>query len=119
MSEIVFDESYGQLSRAQQAAYRANNIPPALHAELVEYFSAGNHDAIAAYVKSKGRSQLNYGDVFRDRPERPSQDAYWVVTVDRGTGTTTSTLVKDADLAHRQAQQLESASVFTTVVGAR
>ena len=119
MTTLVYDEQYGEISRAQRTAYRANNIPPALHDELVEYFGAGNHDAITAYVKSKGRSQLNYGDVYRDKPARPGQDAYWVVTVDRGTGATSTKLVDDADEAHRQAQQLESTSVFTTVVGAR
>lgn len=68
--KLVFDEFYGTLSFAQRTAYKAKNIPPALHDELVEYFGAGNHSAITTYVKSKDRSELNYGQVFREQPNR-------------------------------------------------
>ena len=67
---LVYDESYGELSIAQRAAYRSHNIPPALHDELVEYFGADSHAAITAYVKSKPKSAMNYGDVFRDQPDQ-------------------------------------------------
>lgn len=63
---MIYDESYGTLSFAQRAAYRKNNVPPALHDELVDYFGT-NHAAITAYAKAKG-SSICYGDVFRDRP---------------------------------------------------
>lgn len=69
MARTVYDEWYGELTFAQRAAYRANNVPPALHDELIEYFGRTGHAAITAYVKAKGRSALNYGDVFRDRPD--------------------------------------------------
>lgn len=69
MSKIVFDEMYGNLSFAQRTAYRQGNVPPAMHDELTAYFGSDNHAAITAYVKSKGRNGLNYGDVHRDRPD--------------------------------------------------
>lgn len=68
--KMVYDEWYGELSFAQRSAYRTHNIPPALHQELVEYFGAASHAAITAYVKSKPRNAMNYGDVFRDRPDK-------------------------------------------------
>lgn len=68
--KMVYDEWYGEVSFAQRRAYRANNVPPAMHVELVEYFGESSHAAITAYVKAKGPSALNYGDVFRDRPDR-------------------------------------------------
>lgn len=68
--KMVYDEWFGQLSYAQRAAYRSHNVAPAQHDELVDYFGADAHAAIAAYVKAKGRNGLNYGDVFRDRPDK-------------------------------------------------
>jgi hypothetical protein len=66
---MTYHESYGEVSRPQLAAYRSHNVPPAQHDELEEYFGKGMHDAITNYVKRKGRNGLNYGDVFRDRPD--------------------------------------------------
>ena len=66
--KIIFDESYGELSFAQRAAYRKHNVPPALHDELEEYFGAGNHSAITTYVKAVASPE--YGRVYRDKPDR-------------------------------------------------
>lgn len=49
----------------------------------------------------------------------PSEDAYWVVTVDRATGRARTELVVDADTAHTMAIRANTASVFATVVGRR
>lgn len=68
--KMVYDEWYGQLSFAQRAAYKSHNVPPALHDELVAYFGADAHAAITTYVKGGQRSGLNYGQVYRDQPDR-------------------------------------------------
>jgi hypothetical protein len=48
-----------------------------------------------------------------------SEDAYWVVTVDRHTGDTATTLVEDADKAHAMARIYSTDFVYATVVGKR
>jgi hypothetical protein len=48
-----------------------------------------------------------------------SEDAYWVVTVDRRTGDTAARLFEDADEAHKEAHVLSTDRVYTTVVGKR
>lgn len=44
--------------------------------------------------------------------------SYWVLVVDRGTGTATSTFVADKNAAWQLAVDLESADTYTTVVTA-
>lgn len=50
-SSITFHESYGEVSRAQLAAYRKHNVSPADHDDLIARFYSGNHEAITKYVK--------------------------------------------------------------------
>lgn len=50
-SPLVFHEAYGDLSRAQLAAYRTYNVSPADHDELVSVYGAENHDLITSAVK--------------------------------------------------------------------
>lgn len=52
----------------------------------------------------------------------PSEDAYWVVIVDRGTGAASVTLfegVDAADRAHETARQWETGPTCAVVVGKR
>ncbi len=51
MSTMVFDESYGELTFAQRAAYRKYNVSPYDHTELERKFGSKNHDAITKFVK--------------------------------------------------------------------
>ena len=51
MAQIVFDENYGEVSRAQRAAYRKFNVSPSDHDELLMAFGDGEHARITAYVK--------------------------------------------------------------------
>lgn len=70
---MTYHEMYGEVSKPQLAAYRKHNIPPAMHNDLEEYFGQGNHDAITSYVKNhaaRGPHGMNYGDVFRDAPDK-------------------------------------------------
>lgn len=69
MPKMVYDEWYGDLTYALRTQIRAKNVPPALYDELVDYFGAGNFDAMTAYLKAKPRS-MNYGEVYRDRPDQ-------------------------------------------------
>lgn len=52
-TEAIYHESYGDVSRAQLAAYRKHNISPSDHDDLVDHFGEGNHDAITKWVKSQ------------------------------------------------------------------
>lgn len=51
MPKMVFDEYYGELTFAQRAAYRKNNVTPYEHTELAEHFGESEHAAITAAVK--------------------------------------------------------------------
>lgn len=51
--KLVFDESYGQLSFAQRAAYRKHNVSPFDHDMLVAEFGETEHTAITAAVKDR------------------------------------------------------------------
>lgn len=48
---MVYDESYGELSYAQRAAYRKHNISPSDHDSLVYCFGARAHAEITEEVK--------------------------------------------------------------------
>lgn len=50
-SSITFHEFYGEVSRAQLAAYRKHNVSPADHGDLLARFYIDNHEAITKYVK--------------------------------------------------------------------
>jgi hypothetical protein len=63
----IFHESYGTVSRAQLAAYRKHNVPPAMHDELVDRFGEDNHDTITKFVKdvaAKRDGRIDYGDTM-------------------------------------------------------
>ena len=62
--KMVYDEWYGSLSFAQRAAYRKHNVPPAMHALLVERFGE-DPEAITAFVKATvaAKGRIDYGDV--------------------------------------------------------
>ncbi len=51
MANTVFHESYGEVTRAQLAAYRKHNVSPSDHDALVEVLGENNHAAITAAVK--------------------------------------------------------------------
>ena len=51
MAKMVFNEWYGELSYAQQAAYRKHNVSPSDHDELVELYGSGAHQTITQVVK--------------------------------------------------------------------
>jgi hypothetical protein len=50
--KLVFDESYGELSFTQRAAYRKYGVSPADHWELCEQLGETNHDKITKTVKA-------------------------------------------------------------------
>jgi len=52
MAEMVFDEAYGTLTRAQRAAYRKHGISPSDHDLLVVQFGEENRSVITAAVKA-------------------------------------------------------------------
>ena len=49
--KIVHNEWYGELSFAQQAAYRKHNVSPSDHDDLVRHFGGNDHAAITREVK--------------------------------------------------------------------
>lgn len=51
MAKMVYDESYGELTFAQRAAYRKYNVSPSDHDDLVDMFGENAHAAITAAVK--------------------------------------------------------------------
>lgn len=53
MAKMVYDEFYGELTYAQRAAYRKNNVSPADHHDLVDEFGETNHAAITQAVKER------------------------------------------------------------------
>lgn len=65
MAKLVYDEWYGEITFAQRACYRKNNVPPAMHRDLVDRFGEKNHDAIVKFVKQvvAERGSINYFDI--------------------------------------------------------
>lgn len=66
--KIVYDESYGELSYAQRAAYRKYNVSPSDHNGLELRFG-NDHKAITEYVKfnaSNNRGMFSFLDLARD-----------------------------------------------------
>ena len=59
---MTFHESYGEVSKAQLAAYRKHNVSPSDHNDLVVEFGEDNHDGITAYVKNNAAAN---GGMFR------------------------------------------------------
>lgn len=55
-SPVIFHESYGDVTRAQLAAYRKFNVSPSDHDDLVNQFGENEHAAITAYVKENSES---------------------------------------------------------------
>jgi len=51
MTKMIFDESYGELSYAQRAAYRKHNVTPHEHDDLVRAYGEDEHAKITAAVK--------------------------------------------------------------------
>ena len=45
MAKMVYDESYGELTFAQRAAYRKYNVSPSDHDDLVDVFGESAHGA--------------------------------------------------------------------------
>lgn len=74
-TEMIQTDDYGTVQRRLYSLLDSHNVPPAMYSELVDYFGPDATAEIMAYVKSKGRSRLNYGDVHRDRPARPERRA--------------------------------------------
>ena len=58
MAKMVFDESYGELTYAQRAAYRKFNVSPSDHDTLVDTFGKGAHAKITAAVKAASPSGM-------------------------------------------------------------
>lgn len=50
MSKMTFDEWYGDITVAQQRAYKKHNVSPSDHDELVRFFGASDHAAITKAV---------------------------------------------------------------------
>lgn len=63
-SSITFHESYGDVSRAQLAAYRKHNVSPSDHDGLIMRFDSGNHEAITAYVKQNAATHNGQYSAF-------------------------------------------------------
>jgi hypothetical protein len=59
---MTFHESYGEVSKAQLAAYRKFNVSPSDHNDLVEAFGEDRHDEITNYVKVNAAAS---GGMFR------------------------------------------------------
>lgn len=70
MPNLIQTDWYGEVTRSLYGVLRSHNVPPALYDELVEYFGKNNHSGIYRYVKARGKSNLEYGMVFRDRPDK-------------------------------------------------
>ena len=50
---LIYNEWYGDVTRAQLAAYRKFNVSPSDHDVLVEEFGGNKHAAITAAVKER------------------------------------------------------------------
>ncbi len=60
---MTYHESYGDVSRAQLAAYRKHNVSPSDHNDLAEHFGH-NPAAITAYVKDNAAKHNGMFTVF-------------------------------------------------------
>lgn len=72
MANIVFHESYGEVTRAQLAAYRKHNVSPSDHDDLVRVLGEDNRDAIIkavkTYVYPPGSNQFSIFEFWNRRP---------------------------------------------------
>lgn len=59
---MTFHESYGEVSKAQLAAYKKFNVSPSDHDDLIESFGEDAHDQITYYVKTNAAAN---GGMFR------------------------------------------------------
>ena len=64
MAKLLYDEWYGTLTYSQRACYRKYNVPPAMHADLVQRFGE-DPEAIIAFVKRMvaEHGSINYSDI--------------------------------------------------------
>jgi hypothetical protein len=66
MPKMVYDESYGELTYAQRAAYRKYNVSPSDHDMLTDRYG-DDHAAITAAVKRNSRGGLfSWWDMSRE-----------------------------------------------------
>ena len=50
LTDLTFHESYGEVSVGQLRAYKAHNVSPSDHDDLVDTLGADSHGAITAAV---------------------------------------------------------------------
>jgi hypothetical protein len=66
MATMVYDESYGELTYAQRAAYRRHNVSPSDHDELVDTYGETAHQAITLAVKQYTRNGMFSSYLMRE-----------------------------------------------------
>ena len=72
--KIVYNEFYGELSYAQQAAYRKYNVSPSDHDDLLTYFNSDQHALITETVKRNSpNGMFSVWHWRNDRPYGPLQ----------------------------------------------
>lgn len=76
MSALIFHERFGDVTRAQLAAYRKFNVSQSDHSDLVDAFGEDDHAGITAFVKRHSESGM-YSVLFAagTRAEDEEQDA--------------------------------------------
>lgn len=72
MAQVIFDESYGEVTRPQLAAYRKHNVSPSDHDDLVRVLGEDDHDgivkAVKTYIYPPGSNQFSVFEFFNRRP---------------------------------------------------
>lgn len=64
MTNTIFHESYGDVTRAQLASYRKHGVSQSDHDALVDSFGEHNHSGITYYVKNNAAAHNGLFHVF-------------------------------------------------------
>jgi hypothetical protein len=75
--EVTFHEQYGNVSRAQLAAYKKHNVSPSDHDDLVETFGEDDHAGITAAVKDPANQSesglFSSFQMHKNQADRPAE----------------------------------------------
>lgn len=63
LTDLIYDEWYGEITVAQNRAYKKHNVSPSDHDDLVEIFGSDQHAEITAAVVDP-KNNMDGGNCF-------------------------------------------------------
>jgi hypothetical protein len=94
--QLTYHESYGEVSRAQLAAYRKHNVSPSDHDYLTDHYGEDNHDAITKAVKDPANQQGRSFSTYKHQDNLDNRGGGYASSGGTGWGRISSRFVKEA-----------------------